>query len=244
MKGSWLEVMSWTDWKAYFKNLLDGEYASEVYDDYEPNQGVIKNFGTEVKSSLPRMKQNRAVGLDGNTYKCSDMMSNIGVDWLTRLFNKPLLMSYEYSIRKMNVNKNPELPCYVRFGWSGQELPHLPGSKLDKDHQVIRSTQLIYEINPANLKPLQDVEKAISIQKARQKGKGKAICRLDRTITIKSISIPSVPILCPKCRFSIRIWLETITIKCITGIYLWKKKKKKKWEDWYFTYLQKQKIKL
>lgn len=53
--------------------------------------GFNKIFRTQV--FLARMKKNRAFGLDGNTYKCSDMTSNIGIDCFSRLFDKILITS-------------------------------------------------------------------------------------------------------------------------------------------------------
>lgn len=44
--------------------------------------------------------------------------------------------------------------------------------------------------------------------------------QVSNKVALISAIIPSIPVLCPKCWLTVRIWPKTITIKCIAGINL------------------------
>lgn len=55
----------------YLKSLLNTKYAIQVNDDVEPNHAVINEFSKlEMKSASDKMKKNRSLGREDNTYRC------------------------------------------------------------------------------------------------------------------------------------------------------------------------------
>ena len=62
----------------YFKDHLIRKHTRELNENIDPNQGVISEI---LKSTLPRMEKNKALGMDGIPIDVLVVMVDIGIDW-------------------------------------------------------------------------------------------------------------------------------------------------------------------
>jgi hypothetical protein len=76
-------------WFEYCKTLLNEEFPRRAILDEEPFEQEIPNFAKdEVEIAIRKMKRGKAVGPDQLSAEFWRCMEDIGVQWLTILFNK------------------------------------------------------------------------------------------------------------------------------------------------------------
>ncbi|XP_015373984.1 PREDICTED: uncharacterized protein LOC107168940 [Diuraphis noxia] len=79
-------------WKRYFEKCLNEKFSSEEVDQFEINFGV-GNLIREGKvwRVVRKMKNRKVVGPDRISVKPWKVLGRLGVDWLTKFFNKLLV---------------------------------------------------------------------------------------------------------------------------------------------------------
>ena len=79
-------------WKDYFEGLLNEEFPREEIDRVEWNLGMVDLIREEeVWSAVRKMKNKKAVGPDGVPVEVWKVLGSLGIQWLTKFFNKILV---------------------------------------------------------------------------------------------------------------------------------------------------------
>ena len=79
-------------WKDYFEGLLNEEFPREAIDRVEWNLGMVDLIREEeVWSAVRKMKNKKAVGPDGVPVEVWKVLGSLGIQWLTKFFNKILV---------------------------------------------------------------------------------------------------------------------------------------------------------
>ncbi|XP_047543291.1 uncharacterized protein LOC125075627 [Vanessa atalanta] len=96
-------------WYEYYKDLMNKEFPSQVLEPLAPVEGPIQAISRdEIKNAVKKMKNGKVVGPDEIPAEVWKLLQQVGLEWLTRLFNLILdnaIQAVRIVIEKYRVNK-------------------------------------------------------------------------------------------------------------------------------------------